>query len=588
MLHIKDHKTIDMFDRFGHLGPKRRQLLDNSWAKLFRDEILPHLPVHLLKEHFDLTQGRPSNELFAMMGSMILQQMHDLTDEQTVEQFCFNIQWHYALNITNAGDASSYVCPRSIWTMRRIMTDNHIYAGMFSGISDHLTKVFEVNTSLQRLDSVHIFSNMRHLGRVRIFAATISKFLTNLKRHHQDLFAELSDALRDRYLAKKAESVFSMVKPSESSRTLADLANDLFFLTERFVDHPEVSKMTSFGLLLRLLSDQCEVAEDQATKERKVVVKPNGEVSSDSLQNPSDPDAGYSGHKGKGYHAQIAETYDENQGADQKQLNLITYVEVEPAHQSDAHAVAPYLDEVDERGVCPKQLLADSLYGSDGNCQDALEQGVEIIAPVMGAAPAADQITLADFTMTEDGRITACPAGQAPEGFKTSKNGFIALFAAEHCNNCPHRNSCPVKEGKRGRYLRYDAKAARLAHRRAKEKEKDFREKYRFRAGVEATMSEFDRRTGVKRLRVRGMKAVRFAVFMKAIGLNIRRAAAFVANRNKKHEKQQHADNGGLYLPGCAVIKELLALWSGQVRVFAITFFANNEVADGYDFRLAA
>jgi len=37
MFHIKDHKTFDMFDRFGHLGPKRRQLLDDPWAKLFRD-----------------------------------------------------------------------------------------------------------------------------------------------------------------------------------------------------------------------------------------------------------------------------------------------------------------------------------------------------------------------------------------------------------------------------------------------------------------------------------------------------------------------------------------------------------------------
>jgi hypothetical protein len=32
----------------------------------------------------------------------------------------------------------------------------------------------------------------------------------------------------------------------------------------------------------------------------QVVVKPNKEVPSDSLQNPSDPDAGYCGHKGKG------------------------------------------------------------------------------------------------------------------------------------------------------------------------------------------------------------------------------------------------------------------------------------------------
>jgi len=39
-------------------------------------------------------------------------------------------------------------------------------------------------------------------------------------------------------------------------------------------------------------------------------------------------------------------------------------------------------------------------------------------------------------------------------------------------------------------------------------------------------MSEFDRRTGVKRLRVRGFNAVRFCATLKAIGINIFRATA--------------------------------------------------------------
>jgi hypothetical protein len=189
MFHIKDHKTIDMFDNFSYLGAKRRGLLSSSWAQLFRDEILRHLPVDLLKKYFSADHGRPTNELHAMMGAMILQQMHDLTDEQTVEQFCFNIQWHYALNITNTKDTASYVCARSIWEMRHIMTENNLYQPLFESLSDHLGRVFEVNTSLQRLDSVHVFSNMRHLGRIRLFAATISKFLINLKRHHKGLLS---------------------------------------------------------------------------------------------------------------------------------------------------------------------------------------------------------------------------------------------------------------------------------------------------------------------------------------------------------------------------------------------------------------
>ena len=40
MIHIKDHKTLNIFDPLAFLGPKRKRLMDTSWAKLFRDQIL--------------------------------------------------------------------------------------------------------------------------------------------------------------------------------------------------------------------------------------------------------------------------------------------------------------------------------------------------------------------------------------------------------------------------------------------------------------------------------------------------------------------------------------------------------------------
>jgi len=261
---------------------------------------------------------------------------------------------------------------------------------------------------------------------------------------------------------------------------------------------------------------------------------------------------------------------------------------VEPAHKSDANAVIPYLDATKEREVSPDQLLADSLYGSDSNCQEALERGIEIISPVMGATPAEGEITIADFTINEKEEITACPAGHVPQQVKTGKTGFAAIFALESCNNCAHQKCCPTKEGKRGRYLRYSAKAARLARRRAKEKEAAFREKYRYRAGVEATMSEFDRRTGVKHLRVRGLKAVRFSVFMKAIGLNILRAATYARKNNKTTTNQQYKKIVGLFCPRYAVIKELLALLLRQSGIFPGKNYANYMPDDCCSFRLVA
>jgi hypothetical protein len=51
------------------------------------------------------------------------------------------------------------------------------------------------------------------------------------------------------------------------------------------------------------------------------------------------------------------------------------------------------------------------------------------------------------------------------------------------------------------------------------------------------TMSEYNRRTGVKHLRVRGLNAVRFCATLKAIGVNIFRAAAFRAAKMMPKEE---------------------------------------------------
>ena len=136
MFHTKDHKTLDMFDPLDFLGPKRRKLIDGSWAKLFREEILPDLPVHILTQHYHEVNGRPSKELHAMLGLMILQQMHDLTDGEAIEQFAFNFQWHYALNISGETDAATYICPKTLWNMRSILSEHGLYSLLFESVTD--------------------------------------------------------------------------------------------------------------------------------------------------------------------------------------------------------------------------------------------------------------------------------------------------------------------------------------------------------------------------------------------------------------------------------------------------------------------
>jgi hypothetical protein len=89
-----------------------------------------------------------------------------------------------------------------------------------------------------------------------------------------------------------------------------------------------------------------------------------------------------------------------------------------------------------------------------------------------------------------------------------------------------------VLDGKKGRRLCYDSKQLRNARRRAFEVTSQFQQGYRFRAGVEAVISQFDRRTGVKPLRVRGFKNVAFCATLKAAEINLIRATAFSNRKN--------------------------------------------------------
>src|SRR3989337_1143015 len=191
MFNARDCKTGHLFDKWAYMGPKRRKLLDDSWAGPFRREILPELPVEKLAPAFHEVNGRPTKEMYTTLGALIFQQMLDLNDEETVRQLAFNVMWHFALDLDGESDAAKYICPRTLWTMRGILTRKELDTTLFSHVTDKLAKIFSVDTKTQRLDSVHIFSNMAHLGRIRIFVRVIPRFLVNLKRHQRDLFESL-------------------------------------------------------------------------------------------------------------------------------------------------------------------------------------------------------------------------------------------------------------------------------------------------------------------------------------------------------------------------------------------------------------
>ena len=529
MIRIKNHKQRDIFDPWEYLSPKRRRMLDQSWPGLFRQELLHELPVDQIKPFFNQDVGRPGKELYTLLGTLLFQQTMDLSDYETAQQLSFNIQWHYALNITEESDEAKYISEKTIWSWRQTLLEHNLDQLMLENITAKLAKIFSVDIAEQRLDSLHIKSNMRRLGRIGIFTQTIHKFLVNLKRGHRELYESVPSELSERYLSKQSLAAFSLVKPSESAKTLEQVSADLYMLVKTFEGEKAVRGMHSYKLMQRVLDEQCNVVDDGHGTQ--ISVKAAKQIDSDSLQNPSDPDATYSGHKGQGYQVQVMETFcrSENQEEKDQRLDLITHVAVEQACEHDSNALVPAIEQTEQHDLKPQTIIADTLYGSDDNHTAAASHEVDLIAPTYRSYTKQKKasVELSHFSFSDSGYVANCPVGHRPVkvNYKKKTGRFSARFELDHCSCCPHGDHCPVIKGKRYNFLRYSDKDCRLAVRRAIERSDDFIDTYRWRAGVEATMSQFDRLTGVKHLRVRGYEAVRYCVTLKAAGLNMLRAA---------------------------------------------------------------
>ncbi len=62
----------------------------------------------------------------------LIQQMFDLTDEETVHHFSFDISWHYALSITDCSYESSYLS---------LKTGKHLLHGKTFGIISYTGRI---------------------------------------------------------------------------------------------------------------------------------------------------------------------------------------------------------------------------------------------------------------------------------------------------------------------------------------------------------------------------------------------------------------------------------------------------------------
>jgi len=518
MRRIVNPQQTRLFDSFNPvLTDQTQRLLLDDWPGVFRHVILDLMPAEQLGGHLHATMGRPSKELYSMAGLLLLMELMDWTKQEAMYEYCFNMAVHYALNLEPVAH------DLSVRTLERYMVrfeEEELASKVIHDVSVHLIKLLDIKIDQQRLDSTHVFSNMASFGRTRLMGVAIKRFLTQLKRHDAKAYELLDGQLRRRYAPGVNQLFGDTGKDSESRRLLRQqVAEDMYLLIRRFAATAEHTGRNTYKSMERIFYEQCEVHEEKVCVKKKT----GGNV----MQNPSDSDATYDGHKGPGYQVQLSETcHPENE------VQLITCALPQTAVEPDAAATSEVLDNLDESELLPQEMFADTHYCSDENVQNAAERGVELVGPTppgSGGSKDTDQLNIDDFDIDEKTEeVICCPAGHQPESSvldkQTAKTRTIMPESA--CGQCEYVDQCPVKKSRHGYQLDHTAKERRLAGRRREESTEVFRERYRIRGGIEGTNSGLKRRTGLGHLRVRGSPGVFNSILLKVAGWNILRAAA--------------------------------------------------------------
>jgi len=298
----------------------------------------------------------------------------------------------------------------------------------------------------------------------------------------------------------------------------------------------KVRRMNSFKLLEQVFDEHCSVESGQ------ILIKSSKEVPSDSVQNPSDPDAGYDAHKGKGYQTQIQETYsteEDKKKSDKPRLDIITYAVTESADKHDSHALEPALKDVTERGHKIETNLADTSYTGNKNVDKAAKYGVELIGPTPGK-DSEERLSCFEFDSNND-EIVCCLNGKSPDEIKHNKRSTITVtWYKSTCATCPYADICSTKKCKKGRNIYYTIASLKSFRRRQYEKSDEFIDKYRYRSGIEATNSRFIHMTSARRLKYRGLKKMNFGQKLRALAINMFRVVKYLEKCTKMRNILQY------------------------------------------------
>jgi transposase len=529
-------------------------------AVTMRDRLGGWLTDELFAAAFS-ARGRPgeSPALLAMVTA--LQYAENLRDRQAAEAVRTRLDWKYALGLPldDAGFDHSVLSEFRGRVAGRGLEEAALDALLAKLAADGLVGP----GGKQRTDSTHVIAAVRALHAVELAGESVRAALEALAAACPDWLA--ARFCTPDWTARYGARIDSWRLPpgkADRGKLLIACARDGYALVAACYEDTApgwARDLPAVQVLRTVLIQNFHLDRDgqgrEVIRRREPGLESGVPPAHLKISSPYDTDARWGRKKEDllwlGYKLHVTETCDDPPGCGcppdpaaarprrcehDVRPNLITHIATTDATVPDADMTIAVCAALHARDLPPGGHYADSGYASPGHMLTAArDYGITLVTPLLAdrSRQARDNTGYdrSAFTIDYDARTATCPQGQPSHTWTPTairgKPAIIVGFHPRSCRPCPARAQCTTARGGRGLTLPPRELHELQTAARASQDTTTWRDDYKRRAGIEATISQAVTVTGTRRARYRGLPKTRLEHFYTAVALNLHRLDAY-------------------------------------------------------------
>ena len=513
---------ISLFDPINQMPKYLQDILKKSWAQTFRDYIFSSINEERFSPIYSSNASRPNSPINVIIGLLIIKEIFQQTDEELIGSLHFDVRYQYALHTTTY--EKQPVSINTLTNFRNRVIEYTETTGIdliqieVEALAQVIAKHLLIDNKKVRVDSLMVSSSCKKLSRIELVYSVNHRFIKELAEFNKNLIPKECEAYLEE--GNKNETIYRTRSANTDSKLDALLkhSKSLFNVGDNSSEY--IKTCESFQLLVRMLQDQTNMDEN-----KNLSAKAGAEISSTSLQNPTDPDATFRKKYGNntGYVANIIETFSED-------TSVITGYDLKPNVYSDSkfsddviNAIASKKNSSDKTKV-----IVDGAYYEQNKAESAKKLGIELIpSELVGRKPSTDKLSYSKFAVDKSKNIISeCPNGIKPLESHNSSKSYTAKFDKETCEKCQYKNKCPFKPQKKYNTISVSEKRYNTELQRAKMSLHEYIALANERAGVEGIPSVLRRRYKIDTMPIRGLLRSKLWVGFKIAAYNFKKLLA--------------------------------------------------------------